>query len=63
MTKLERATAWMKENIPIYDYGDPLDLAIDCAYDLDMCEWCEINGDKTFIPTWMTDLAEELMPE
>lgn len=36
------------------------DLAADCAYSLDLCEMCEINGDKTFIPIYIVKIAEEL---
>lgn len=57
---LVRAQEWIRANKK--DYQDPFDCAVDCAYDLDLLEWCEINGDRTFIPVWLVELAEEMMP-
>lgn len=51
-----RAKAWMEENY--HDYERGFDLAVDCAYTLDLCEYCEVWGDKTFIPQYLIDMAE-----
>lgn len=59
--RLAQARTWMRRNKRMYDRG--FDMAVDCAYDLDLCEWCEVNGDKTFIPIWMVELAETFYPE
>lgn len=53
----------MRRSITKYYYGNGFDLSVDCAYALDLCEWCEVNGDKTFIPIWLTELAETFYPE
>jgi hypothetical protein len=65
MSNLERnalAAAWMQTNLHMYRDGTPFDMAVDCAYDLDLCEECEINGDRTFIPIYVVELAETFFP-
>lgn len=57
-----RVRAWMAENLANFNYEDPFDLAVDCAYDLDLCEMCEINGDKTFIPIYIQQIAATFFP-
>ena len=61
--RFRQARAWMRRHVTKYDYGRGFDLAVDCAYDLDLCEYCEVNGDKTFIPIWLVQLAETFYPE
>lgn len=62
MTNEERVKAWIVKNIVKYNYEDPFDLAVDCAYDLDLCEMCEINGDKTSIPVYIQEIAASFFP-
>lgn len=59
-TNWHRARDWMQANLS--DYDSAFDLAVDCAYCLDILEECEINGDRTFIPIWLTYLAENFLP-
>ncbi len=61
--RLRQARTWMRRSLTKYYYGNGFDLSVDCAYSLDLCEWCEVNGDKTFIPIWLTELAETFIPE
>lgn len=56
-----QARTWMRRHKRQYERG--FDMSVDCAYDLDLCEWCEVNGDKTFIPVWLTELAETFILE
>ncbi len=54
---------WIVENMVKYDYDSPFDLAVDCAYDLGLCEMCEINGDNTLIPEYIVEIAATFLPE
>lgn len=53
----------MARNLPNYNYEDAFDLAADCANDLGLCEMCEINGDKSFIPIYIIEIAEAFFPK
>lgn len=59
----KQAEKWMRDSMTEYEYGSSFDLAVECAYSLDLCEMCEVNGDKTFIPIWLTELAETILPD
>lgn len=62
MSNEERVKAWMRENLANYNYEDPFDLAVDCAYDLNLCEYCEMNGDNTLIPIYIQQIAKTFFP-
>lgn len=59
----QKVTAWIRDNMPMYDYGSSFDMAVDCAHDLGLCELCEVNGDYTFIPEYIVDICETFIPE
>lgn len=40
-------------------YEDAFDMAVECAVDLDLCEMCEVNGDRTLIPPWIQRLTQQ----
>lgn len=52
--------AWMKEHISKHDYGRAFDLAVNCAYDLELVS-AELNDWE--IPAYVTDIAETFLPE
>jgi hypothetical protein len=50
-----KVKAWMEEHISKYDYGSSFDLAVDCAYDLELVS-AELNDWE--IPAYIVDIAE-----
>ena len=55
-----KVKVWMEENLSKYDYGRAFDLAVDCAYDLELVSE-ELNDWE--IPAYITDIAETFLPE
>jgi hypothetical protein len=60
--KHNQILSWMKENMPKHNYQDSFDLALDCASELDLYQYCEITGDKIKIPDEVMDLAQKFLP-
>jgi hypothetical protein len=55
-----KVKAWMEEHLSKHAYGRAFDLAVDCAYDLELVSE-ELNDWE--IPAYVTDIAESFLPE
>lgn len=59
----EEVKTWIGKNQPKYDYGNSFDMAVDCAYDLEIFDQDEFLVDQKqthSIPQWIVDLCEIL---